>query len=89
MGGNATLSNVNAVQLADTGAGGRTFTLNGWSGTGSIAFDPTDTLVAIGSGNMSLTSTNLTGDGFGNMSLIYVFDNADFGADVQHSASCH
>ncbi len=75
VGGNATLSGVNAAQLTDTGAGNRTYTLNGWTGTGVITFDPTDTLVAIGAGNMSVTNSLFTGGG-STMMLTNAFENA-------------
>jgi len=59
------LSGVTAANLTDTGAGGNTFTVSGWTGTGSLA-GVSETLVATKSAGFTLTNALVTD---GTMSL--------------------
>jgi hypothetical protein len=64
-GGSLTLSGFNKANLTDTGLGGSTFTVSGWTGTGSLT-GPTgtdgtaDTVVDAALGNFTLSNASLS-----------------------------
>jgi hypothetical protein len=65
-GGSLTLSGFKTANLTDTGPGGSTFTVSGWTGAGSLT-GTTDAVVDAAWGNFTLSTTSLS---IGSLSMV-------------------
>ena len=62
------LSGITTANLTDTGSGGNTFTVTGWTGKGTLTGTP-DTLVDTVAANTTLTNTSLAVTGLPTLTL--------------------